>query len=263
MILDFFQAIILGIVQGLGEFLPISSSAHLVLVPWLAGWVYAGLTFDVALHVGTLFAVVTFFWRDWVKLVDEGLRYKGTVEGKLFWFLVLATIPGGVAGYLLEEQAETIFREPMLIGVMLMVMGVILYLADKMSPSGKKLEDMGLKESLLIGISQAMAIIPGVSRSGITMATGRLMGLKRETSARFSFLLSTPIIAGAGIKQLTEVSPGDIDLAFMVGVVVSALVGFWAIKFMLNYLVRRDYSIFVWYRLVVGFIVIMVYYYRY
>lgn len=257
-----FQAIILGIVQGLGEFLPISSSAHLVLVPWLAGWKYAGLTFDVALHVGTLLAVILFFWRDWLVLIGDGLRGKRTVEGKLFWFLVLGTIPGGIGGYLLEDYAETIFRHPLLIGVLLMIMGVILHLADTRSRSVVRLEEVGLRESLLIGVSQTLAIIPGVSRSGITMTAGRILGLTRETSARFSFLLSTPIIAGAGLKKLTEVSPGEINAAFLVGVAVSAVVGFLAIKFLISYLSRHSYSVFVWYRLLAGALVIIIYFIR-
>jgi undecaprenyl-diphosphatase len=246
----------------LGEFLPISSSAHLVLVPWLAGWKYAGLTFDVALHVGTLLAVILFFWRDWLVLIGDGLRGKRTVEGKLFWFLVLGTIPGGIGGYLLEDYAETIFRHPLLIGVLLMIMGVILHLADTRSRSVVRLEEVGLRESLLIGVSQTLAIIPGVSRSGITMTAGRILGLTRETSARFSFLLSTPIIAGAGLKKLTEVSPGEINAAFLVGVAVSAVVGFLAIKFLISYLSRHSYSVFVWYRLLAGALVIIIYFIR-
>lgn len=260
--MDLFQAVVLGIVQGLGEFLPISSSAHLVLVPWLAGWPYAGLTFDVALHVGTLFAVIAFFWRDWLLLIADGLRAKKTIEGKLFWYIVIGTIPGALVGYLLEDQAETIFRQPLLIGILLMIMGVILHFVDTRALAIKRLEEVGLKEGLMIGISQALAILPGVSRSGITMTAGRLMGLTRETSARFSFLLSTPIVAGAGLKKLTEVSPGDINTAFLVGVAVSALVGFLSIKFLLNYLARRSYSIFVWYRLLLGAVVIIVYFIR-
>ncbi|AGL01320.1 undecaprenyl-diphosphatase UppP [Desulfoscipio gibsoniae] len=257
--MDLFQAIVLGIVQGLGEFLPISSSAHLVLVPWLAGWPYAGLTFDVALHVGTLFAVIAFFWRDWLLLIGDGLRVKKTIEGRLFWYIAFGTIPGALVGYLLEDQAETIFRNPLLIGIMLIIMGIILHLVDTRALAIKKLEEVGLKEGLMIGISQALAIVPGVSRSGITMTAGRLMGLTRETSARFSFLLSTPIVAGAGLKKLTDVSPGDINTAFLVGVAVSAVVGFLSIKFLLNYLARRSYSIFVWYRFLLGAFVITVY----
>ncbi|MCL2336970.1 MAG: undecaprenyl-diphosphatase UppP [Firmicutes bacterium] len=257
--MDLWQAVVLGIVQGLGEFLPISSSAHLVLVPWLMGWSYGGLTFDVALHVGTLVAIVAFFWRDWLVLLSDGLRRKKTKEGRLFWYLVLATIPGALTGFFLEDLAGTVLRNPLLIGILLMVMGVVLHWADTRSPAGKKLPDMRLKETFLIGLSQALAILPGVSRSGITMTTGRLLGLTREASARFSFLLATPIIAGAGLKKLTEISAADLTLAFIVGVAVSAVVGFLAIKFLLQYLSRFSYALFVWYRLLVGALVIVIY----
>ena len=260
--MDFIQAITLGLVQGLGEFLPISSSAHLVLVPWLMGWQDAGLRFDVALHVGTLFAVIAYFWRDWINLLSDGLKFKGTVEGKLFWLLVVSTIPGGVAGLLLESYAETIFRNPLLIAIMLMILGVILYYADTRSASVKNIDMIGLKESLFIGIAQILAIIPGVSRSGITMTAGRFMGLNRETSARFSFLLSTPIIAGAGLKTALDLSPADFNVYFITGLVVSALVGFASIKFLLKYLTRRSFSIFIWYRMLAGLFIIAVYFLR-
>ncbi|HHW44947.1 UDP-diphosphatase [Desulfofundulus thermobenzoicus] len=251
------QAAILGLVQGLGEFLPISSSAHLVLVPWLMGWRYEGLTFDVALHMGTLVAVVAYFWRDWLILLHDGLLRRRTAEGRLFWYLVMATIPGALFGYLFEAQAETTFREPLLIGAMLMVMGIILYLADTRCLAGKDLEQVGLGESLWIGMSQALAIIPGVSRSGITMAAGRIAGLDRETAARFSFLMSTPIILGAGVMQLPKLTPADLNLPFITGVVVSAIVGFLSIGFLLRYLTRRSFGLFVWYRLILGLVVIV------
>lgn len=260
--MDNFQALILGIVQGLGEFLPISSSAHLVLVPWFWGWPYAGLAFDVALHMGTLLAVVAFFWRDWVVLIVDGLQARRTTEGRLFWYLVLATIPGAVFGYFMEDFAATIFRNPLQIGILLMVMGVILYFVDTRSARIKDLHQVDLKDSLFIGVSQALAILPGVSRSGITMTMGRLMGLTRETAARFSFLLATPIILGAGVKELSTMSRGDFDTAFFLGVTASAVVGFFSIKFLLRYLVRHSFAIFVWYRLALGALVIAVYFAR-
>lgn len=254
--LGVFEAIVLGIVQGVGEFLPISSSAHLVLVPWLMGWQYAGLTFDVALHMGTLLAVVAYFWRDWLILLHDGVLRQKTIEGRLFWYLVVATVPGAAIGYLLEEQAETVFREPLIIGVMLIVMGIILYLADSRSPAYKRLDDIGLGESIWIGFSQALAIIPGVSRSGITMAVGRMAGLDRETAARFSFLMSTPIIFGAGIMQLPKLTPADLNLPFLTGVIVSAVVGFLSIKFLLRFLTQHSFKIFIWYRMILGLAVI-------
>ncbi|MTI79425.1 MAG: undecaprenyl-diphosphate phosphatase [Firmicutes bacterium] len=251
-----FQSLILGIVQGLGEFLPISSSAHLVLVPWLLGWPYAGLTFDVALHMGTLVAVIAFFWKDWVVLANDGLRFKGTHEGKLFWYMVLATIPGAAFGYAMEDYAETIFRTPILIGTMLIVMGVILYIVDQKAAKVKDVSRIGLKESLVVGVLQSLAIIPGVSRAGITMTAGRAVGMTREASARFSFLLSTPIIFGAGVMQFKDISPTDIDRAFITGILSSAIVGFLSIKFLLKYLTEKSFNIFVWYRFLAGALVI-------
>lgn len=252
-----FEALILGIVQGLGEFLPISSSAHLVLVPWAFGWQYAGLTFDVALHIGTLLSVIAFFWRDWLTLISSAVARKGSHEAALFWYLVLGTIPGAAAGYFFEDLAETVFRTPLLIGIMLIVMGVILYWVDRRAASIKNIDSISLSDSLLIGISQALAIIPGVSRSGITMTTGRALGLTRESAARFSFLLSTPIIVGAGIFKITDLTPGDLNAAFITGVISSAVVGFIAIGFLIKYLSQRSFAVFAWYRFIVGFAVII------
>lgn len=254
------HAIILGIVQGLGEFLPISSSAHLWLLPWLFKWQYSGITFDIALHFGTLIAVIIYFWRDWWVLVLSGVRDVHSQDGKLFWYLVAATIPGAVAGFLLEDYAETLFRQPVLIGVMLIVMGVILFWADQ---KGVKLLDLGnlsLGTSLIIGLSQAMAIIPGVSRSGITMSVGLLAGLTRESAARFSFLLSTPIIFGAALVKVPKLiaNPGMMDLNFFVGVVVSCLVGLLSIGFLLRYLQTRNFLPFAWYRFALGALVIII-----
>lgn len=256
--MSLWQAVVLGFVQGIGEFLPISSSAHLVLVPWLMKWIYAGLTFDVALHVGTLMAVVSYFWRDWLVLLRDGFSCRPTRERNLFWYLILATIPGAIFGYVFEEQAETVFREPLLIGIMLIVMGLVLYAVDRWSPVRKGLNQLTLVDALGIGISQALAIIPGVSRAGITMTCGRLLSLKRETSARFSFLLSTPIIFGAGVLQLKQLQVADLNIPFITGVAVSALVGYLAIKFLLSFLTRHGFGLFVWYRLLLGLLVIIV-----
>lgn len=254
------QAVVLGLVQGLGEFLPISSSAHLVLVPWLFRWHDPGLAFDVALHLGTLVAVVAFFWRDWLNLFLGACRGSRTGEGRLFWYLVLASLPGAAMGYLLEDHAETIFRTPELIAVMLILMGIVLYWADR---RGRKKTDVGrvtLGQSLLIGFSQALAIIPGVSRSGITMTTGLLTGLTREGAARFSFLLSVPIIFGAGVVKVPELlaRPGMFSTAFLVGVVVSALSGVASIGFLLRYVQTKNYLPFVWYRFLLGVVVLLV-----
>jgi undecaprenyl-diphosphatase len=255
--LTVFQALVMGIIQGLGEFLPISSSAHLVLAPWAFGWQDPGLSFDVALHMGTLVAVVAFFWKDWVELFSEALiKRRGTKKAFLFWCLVAATIPGALAGYLLEKQAETVFRNPLLVGIMLIIMGLILYLVDQHAVKRKSINEMSFSDSMLIGLSQAFAIIPGVSRSGVTMTAGRALGLTRETAARFSFLLSTPIIFGAGVMNFKDLSIGDINLPFIVGIVTSAVVGFLSIGFLLKYLTERSFALFVWYRFALGLAII-------
>ena len=254
------QSVVMGLVQGLGEFLPISSSAHLVLVPWLFKWHDPGLTFDIALHIGTLIAVIAYFWRDWVKLIRGAFQGTKSKEGRLFWYLVLATIPGAIMGLLLEEKAETVFRNPVLIAVMLIVLGVILYWADR---KGRKLTDVNnisLGQSLMIGISQALAIIPGVSRSGITMTTGLLLGLTREGAARFSFLLSAPVIFGAGLIKVPDIlaNPGMINTPFLIGMLVSALSGAASIGFLLKYVQKKDFLPFVWYRFLLGAVVLLV-----
>lgn len=260
--MEILHAVVLGLVQGLGEFLPISSSAHLVLVPWLFGWRDPGLAFDVALHVGTLFAVVAYFWRDWLVLLHHGLTARGTREAVLFWYLVAATVPGALAGWLLEDYAETVFRAPLLVGTMLIVLGVVLYLADHLGRRLRQLGDITLGQALLIGVAQAFAIIPGVSRSGATITAARLLGIEREAATRFSFLLSTPIIFGAGVMQLKDITLADLNLPFVVGVAVSAVTGFLAIGFLLRYVTTRNFNIFVWYRLALGLSVLAVVVYR-
>lgn len=249
------HALILGIVQGLGEFLPISSSAHLVLVPWLFGWEDPGLTFDVALHMGTLLAVVLYFWKDWVKLFKAALRKGASEDKRIFWYLVVATIPGALFGLALEKKAETVFRSPMLIGIMMIVMGILLYFADK-KREVRTLKTMTMKEAIWIGLSQALAIIPGVSRSGSTMTTARFFTLTREEAARFSFLMSTPIILGACVLKLRHLTMASLNLPFSVGVITSFVVGISSISFLLKYLKTNNFGLFVGYRFVIGLLVI-------
>lgn len=254
------QAIVLGLVQGLGEFLPISSSAHLVLVPWLFNWSDPGLTFDIALHVGTLVAVLIYFWKDWLTLLIHGFSNAKSREGRLFWYLVLASIPGAAAGFLLEKKAETVFRAPLLIASMLIVMGILLYWADRRSAKNIEEGNISLGASFSIGISQALAIIPGVSRSGVTMTAGLITGLTRKGSARFSFLLSTPIIFGAALAKLPQVivNPTVITFDFIVGMLVSCITGIASIGFLLRYVLTKDFLPFVWYRFILGGLVIVV-----
>ena len=254
------QAAILGLVQGLGEFLPISSSAHLVLIPWLFKWNDPGLTFDIALHIGTLIAVAIYFWKDWLKLITKGLTDIRSTEGKLFWYLVAATIPGAVVGFLLEKKAETIFREPVLIATMLILLGVLLYWADRKSVKHIEMNRITFRTSLFIGLSQALAIIPGVSRSGITMTMGLLMGLTREGAARFSFLLAAPIIFGAALVKLPFLisNPSIITINFIIGILVSFVIGILSIGFLLRYVQTRNFLPFAWYRFILGSLVIVI-----
>ncbi len=254
------QAAILGLVQGLGEFLPISSSAHLVLIPWLFKWNDPGLTFDIALHIGTLIAVAIYFWKDWLKLITKGLTDVRSTEGKLFWYLVAATISGAVVGFLLEKKAETIFREPVLIATMLILLGVLLYWADRKSVKHIEMNRITFRTSLFIGLSQALAIIPGVSRSGITMTMGLLMGLTREGAARFSFLLAAPIIFGAALVKLPFLisNPSIITINFIIGILVSFVIGILSIGFLLRYVQTKNFLPFAWYRFILGSLVIVI-----
>jgi len=258
--LTILQAVILGLAQGLGEFLPISSSAHLVLIPWLLRWTDPGLTFDVALHAGTLVAVVLYFWKDWWQLILKGFTDVRSVKGRLFWYLVVATVPGAIVGFLLEKKAETLFRSPVLIAIMLIFMGIFLYWADRRSSKKIEINNITFGTSLFIGISQALAIIPGVSRSGITITTGLLMGLNREGAARFSFLLSTPIIFGAAMVKLPGLisDPSAITLDFTIGMAVSCITGIASIGFLLRYVQTKDFLPFAWYRFVLGALVIII-----
>ena len=254
------QAIILGLFQGLGEFLPISSSAHLVLIPWLFHWEDPGLTFDIALHIGTLIAVIIYFWKDWLRLVTQGFTAPRTTDGRLFWYLIIATVPGAIVGYALEQKAETIFRTPLLIAIALIVMGAILFWAERRSSKKDDLNKISLQTSLLIGLSQVLAIIPGVSRSGITITTGLLSGLSREAAARFSFLLSTPIILSAAIIKVPYLvsHPDVIDANFLIGMVVAFVIGIASISLLLRYVRTKTFLPFVWYRFAFGVLVIII-----
>lgn len=261
-----YQAIVLAIVQGLTEFLPVSSTAHLVLFPWFAGWKDPGLTFDVALHAGTLIAVIIFFWRMWWDMLTAaaGLGDRAAPEThqnrKLFWLLVIATIPAAIAGLLFEKQAESAFRTPLVIGTALIVVGLIMWWGEVVSRDSESLKQVGLLDAIIVGIAQAFAVIPGVSRSGSTMTAGLFRSMKRETAARFSFLLSTPIIAGAALKKGLEVHhqglPADMRAPFIVGIIVSAVVGYAVIGWLIRFLEGHTFRPFVIYRVALGVIVL-------
>ena len=251
-------AVTLGLVQGLSEFLPISSSAHLILTPWFFGWPDPGLTFDVALHVGTLVAVALYFWRDWVSLLRAAPRLRSP-DGRLFWLLLLGAIPGGIAGVLLDDLAEQALRAPLLIAVTLSTIGLALFAADRWGRRDRsELRSIGVVDVALIGIAQALAIVPGVSRSGITIAVARARGIERATAARFSFLLGTPIIAGAALYKLRRLveTPALVIGPFLVGIAVAAIVGALSIGFLLRYLRYAGLSIFVVYRLLLALLVV-------
>jgi undecaprenyl-diphosphatase len=255
------QAIVLGIVQGLGEFLPISSSGHLVVVPWLLGWPEHGLSFDVALHVGTLAAVLYAFFDDWRRLFSAGIR--ATLAGRpfsdpdsrLLWLLALASVPGAVAGLLLEERAETAFRSPGLVAAAMALMGIVLFAADRRASGTADARAVTLKDALMIGVAQALALIPGVSRSGATISMGLLLGYRREEAARFSFLLATPITVGAAaLKSRYLFEPGH-GVQVLAGMAAAAIFGFASIRFLLAYVRTRDYRPFAYYRLLFAAVV--------
>jgi undecaprenyl-diphosphatase len=259
------QAIILGIVQGLTEFAPVSSSGHLILVPWLFHWPILtnetlNKTFDVALHMGTFVGALAYFWKDIAKYLAAWIRSirtraVSTVDERLAWFLVIGTIPGALAGALFEDTIENKLGQPWIIAIMLAVFGVVLYVVDRRAPQTRGLEDMKFGQAMFIGLAQAVALQPGVSRSGITITAARGTGMKRESAARFSFLLSLPIIGGAGLykgaKLLVgkEHIPSGFGGPFAWGMIASAISGFAVIWGLLAYLRKRDFAPFVIYRL--------------
>jgi undecaprenyl-diphosphatase len=263
-----FQALVLGIIQGLSEFLPISSSAHLTLAPWLFGWADPGLSFDVALHLGTLIAVLWYFRAEWVNLVKAAgallVTFRAdTVEKRRVVFLILATIPGAIGGFLLEKPAETAFRSPALIATMLIVMGVILWLVDRYQAADRPLAKIKWIDSLLIGLAQVVALVPGVSRSGGTITAGRALRFDRESAAKFSFLMSMPIIAGAAVLKVPGViRTTGFSTPLVVGVIASAISGWLAISIVMRYVTRHSYGIFAAYRILLGIIVLVILYAR-
>jgi undecaprenyl-diphosphatase len=261
------QLVILAIVQGLTEFLPVSSSAHLALAPWLFGWEDPGLAFDIALHLGTLAAVILYFFKDWVQVIAQGLGISYTNDAELaknrslLWMLAVASLPIGLFGFLFNKEAETTWRNPYIIGTMLILVGLLMAYAERVSRGRKDIGEMGFVDSIVIGFSQALAIVPGTSRSGITITTGLFRDLNRESAARFSFLLSTPAIAAAGAKALYDLMKHggltpEVRIQFLIGSAVSAIVGCFVIAFFLKYLRSHTLKFFVYYRIIFGIIVI-------
>jgi undecaprenyl-diphosphatase len=256
------QALILGIVQGATEFLPVSSSAHLVLVPWLFGWPEPGLAFDTLVHWGTLLAVVVYFRDDLVALLGAGARSLTERRigddplRRLAWLIVLGTLPAAALGALFEKRFEVLFSQPQWVAVFLLVTGVILVVGERLAREDRRLDDQNPSDALAIGVAQAVAIVPGISRSGVTIATGLARGLKREEAARFSFLLGSLIIFGAGLFQLaklTQTPPsGETALAILTGFVAAAVTGYVCIRFLMTYIQRHSLVVFAVYCWLVG-----------
>jgi undecaprenyl-diphosphatase len=279
------QALILGIVQGLTEYIPISSSAHLIIIPWLFGWHDAALTslsFDVALHMGTLLAVLWYFATDWVRLIRAGLasimqrKIGGDPDRKLAWLLVIGCIPGGIAGVLGESKIDALFHQPnvpikmwaiIIMGILIALMALVLFIVERLARHTREMGSLTLKDAILIGLAQALAIFPGVSRSGSTIAAGLALNFKRETAARFSFLLGAPIIAGAGLKSAWDLfqqyragaAPVSSELLLIpIGFLAAAVSGYFCIKFLLRFLQKNSTDLFVYYRWGLAALIIIV-----
>jgi undecaprenyl-diphosphatase len=263
------HAAILGMVQGLTEFLPISSSAHLIVIPQFFGWTDPFLNsaaFDVMLHMGTLLALVVYFWRDllallraWVASILER-RIGDDQERRLAWLLVIATVPAALFGAAFESTFDTAFRESIAwIGVFSLVGAAILWLADRWGRRDRGLDRLEVRDAVTVGLAQALALFPGISRSGITIGTGLFLGLERETAARFAFLMAVPVIAGAGLWKARTLVGGGLEGAavgeLIVGVTTSAIFGFIAITFLLSYLRRNGLGIFIAYRVIFAFVI--------
>jgi undecaprenyl-diphosphatase len=284
MLITLLRAVALGILQGATEFIPVSSSAHLIIVPWLLSWddpILTSLPFDVALHLGTLTAVLWYFAPDWVRLARAWLaslrehRVRSDPERRLAWLLLIGCIPGGVVGVLAESRIESLFHRPhepiqpeamIAMAAVMAIMGGLLYLADHLAKHRRDMGQLTLKDALLIGLAQAAAVFPGVSRSGATITAGLALGLERPTAARFSFLLSAPIIAGAGAVGLLELvqswQAGAVTaqalIFFAVGYMAAAAGGYLCIRFLLRYLERHTVDIFVFYRWAAAILIVMV-----
>lgn len=276
-----FHAVVLALVQALTEFLPVSSSAHLILVPWLLGWADHGLLFDIALHAGTVMAVMAYFFKTWVRLafLAIGKEVWKPAPGepdfdlyrnpRLFLYLIAATLPAGIVGLAFQDFVESTLRSPFVIGVMLIAIGLLIAYAERTGTFKRDLDTLSFRDAMAIGFAQAVALIPGTSRSGITISTAMLLGVTRHSAARFSFLLSTPVIVGAAAKAALDAFaeggiPADQQAAFAVGVAVSAIAGYLVIAGLLAFLRRATMRVFVIYRVIFGIIVLaLAYFYRF
>ena len=258
------QALVLGAVQGVTEFLPISSSAHLILVPWFMGWSDQGLTFDVVLHAGTLIAILSFFWKDWLAMVPGAFHRDRDLQNSqpaMLLLIICGTVPAAIVGFLAQKTIETTLRSPFILSITLIGVALVLWLAERIASREKDLGKVSLPDALSIGGAQALALIPGTSRSGITIATGLFRGLTREAAARFSFLLSAPITAGALLKKLLDLRAAGIadadKLPMLFGFLSSLMIGYLTIKFLLRYLQRNTLQIFIVYRVALGVVILI------
>jgi undecaprenyl-diphosphatase len=261
------QIITLAVVQGLTEFLPISSTAHLYLTSWLLGWQAEGLDFDIMLHLGTLIALLLYFFRDWLQIAGQGFGMRLGRDSDLrlnpvlLWLLAIGSIPIGIVGFFFEKQADTVWRTPYVIGGMMVAIGLLMWLAEDVSRKTRDIASVNVPDAFVIGLAQALAVVPGTSRSGISISAGLFRNLNRQTAARFSFLLSAPAIAGAGAHTLWEMHKHHqlhtvLEMPFLVGVVVSAITGCAVIAWFLQYLRRSSLRPFVYYRIIFGIIVL-------
>ncbi len=266
--MDWIQALLLALIQGLTEFLPVSSQAHLVLYSMLSGELYQGLDFDIMLHAGSLLAVVTYFRAELLSMARDWFRsLKGgpiSPDARLAWWIVLATVPAGVAGLLFKDQAEAALRSPLIMGLALIGFGLLLGLADARHCGQRSEFELGLRDVLIIGLAQALALIPGTSRSGITMTAALFLGLNRESAARFSFLLSIPIIAAAGLLASLDLAERGLEsgpMALLVGLVAAAVSTYLCIHYFLAFIRRIGMLPFVIYRVVLGGLILIVWFF--
>jgi len=261
--LDSIQSFILGVIQGIAEFLPVSSTAHLILSPWILSWQDPGLPFNVALHLGSLIAILAYFRSDWKHITSEFVKctlkgsYKESIHGKTGLFLIIGTVPGVISGFVFEPYASGILRNPLYIAIALALFGLLLLLADKKTTNEREIKDMNLMECIYFGISQAFAIIPGSSRSGVTITGGLIRNFKRDEAARFSFLLSAPLIAGATVLESRHMDIETLtSISFITGVASSTITSYLVIRFLLGFLKKQNFKIFVFYRLALAFVII-------
>ena len=256
--------ILLGIIQGIAEFLPISSTAHLILFPYFFNYSDPGLSFDIMLHLGTLLAILVCFWQEWWGVIYGFLRIIKNrrvkdIKDKQIFYIAIGSVPAAVLGFIFNDYASTYLRQPILIALMLVIFGIILYLTDTYSKHTKTRLNLHWQQALIIGFGQALAIIPGVSRSGATISAGRLLGLEREEATKFSFMLSAPIIFGAVMSYIANQRFGIFDANSIVGLTVSFVTAMVAIKWILGYLKTADFTLFIWYRFILAGIIVIIF----